>query len=302
MGKVCKEIGSRVNRVMLEIKQQVPLSEYLLWWALRAVLFAGGVWSIFHMPEATFEMFISVVFTFAVTLLHILFKKLWPGKVPINLQTIAIIFLVVTSFCGKLLNFYYTIPWWDMVIHAMGGALCVFVGYCIVTALNAKQGTKLSPVVSATWGFCFAFLVALVWELMEFSFDSFTGGDSQHWMMNPNSSNFELFSITMDPEKMTFFTVDARRYALLDTTTDMTCGTVGAIVGYIFMWTKLHREKLREDGVIKTKKRRLRWSNTAQEESVDIVDVTPESTMPVQPDVPPAPKMEQPEKEPAVDE
>lgn len=238
-------IGKRFRHLYQEIRGEIPLFEYLSWWVMRVILFAGGIWSIFHRPDETFEMFVSVALSFLIPLFHLLFMNLWPGKFPIRMQTVGTIYLVITSLCGSLLDFYYIFPWWDMVLHTFGGAILVYVGYCVMVALNAKHRSRFgdpAPIVQATWGVGFSAFVSLVWEIMEFCFDSVSRGDSQHWRVNPDPG-FELFKTVTDPQRIDFFHVDAGRYALLDTMTDIMCGITGAIIGFIVVLLWLHRQE-----------------------------------------------------------
>lgn len=243
MTKLKREIVKRFAHLFREIRSELPLAEYILWWVFRLTFLGGGIWSVIHRPEEAFEMFISVALSFCIPLLHLIFMNLWPGHFPIRMQTVGTFYLFITSFCGSLLNFYYILPWWDLVIHTVAGGILVYVGYCIMVALNYRHRSRFgdpSPIVQATWGVGFSAFAQLVWELMEFCFDSITLGDSQHWRVNPNPG-FELFKTVTDPAQMNFFHVDAGRYALLDTMTDIICGLVGAIVGFIVVLYWLHR-------------------------------------------------------------
>ena len=240
-------IKERFTRLFTEIRTELPLFEYILWWILRLILLMGGIWCIFKNPDRTFEMFISVALSFCIPILHLLFTNLWPGRVPIRLQTVGTIYLIVTSFCGTLLNFYYLFPWWDIVLHTFGGAILVYVGYCIMVALNAKHHSRYgdpSPIVQASWGVGFSAFATLVWEILEFTFDSVTLGDSQHWRVNPDP-RFEIFKTVTDPAQIDLFHLDFGRYALLDTMTDIICGLSGAVVGFIVVLAWLHRQERR---------------------------------------------------------
>lgn len=243
MATVKREIVARFKHLFQEIRQEIPLAEYIAWWLIRAVLMGGAVWSIFYSPDKTFEMFISVALTFCIPLLHLIFMNLWPGHFPIRMQTVGTVYLLVTSFCGSLVGLYYLIPWWDLALHTSSGAVLVYVGYCIVSALNYKHRPCFgdpAPVVLATCGAGFSAFVSLVWEVMEFVFDSVTLGDSQHWRVNPDPG-FELFKTVTDPELIDFLHVDAGRYALLDTMTDIICGLVGAAIGFVIVLCWLRR-------------------------------------------------------------
>lgn len=238
-----KGIAKRFAHLFQEIRQELPLAEYILWWVFRAILLGGAVWSIFNRPEETFEMFVALALSSCIPLLHLFCMNLWPGHFPIRMQTVGTFYLFITSFCGSLLELYYILPWWDLVIHMLAGGILVYVGYCVMVALNYKHRPKFgdpSPIVQATWGVGFSAFAELVWEFLEFSFDSITLGDSQHWRVNPNP-DFELFKVVTDPALLDYFHVDAGRYALLDTMTDIISGLIGSIIGFIIVLFWLRR-------------------------------------------------------------
>lgn len=245
MAKVKREIVRRFTHLFQEIKQEIPLVEYIIWWVFRAVLLGGMIWSIFYSPDKIFEMAVSVILTFCIPILHLFCMKLWPGHFPLRMQTVGTVYIFIANFMGSLVGIYYLIPWWDIALHASSGVVLVYVGYCIVVALNHKQRQKFgdpSPIVQATWGAGFSVFVAPVWEIMEFCFDSISHGDSQHWRVNPNP-DFEIFHPVTDPAMMDFFHVDAGRYALLDTMTDMACGLIGAVIGFLILLVWLRRRE-----------------------------------------------------------
>lgn len=238
-----REIAKRFKHLFQEIRQELPLAEYIAWWLIRAILLGGAVWSIFYSPDKTFEMFVSIALSFCIPFLHLIFMNLWPGHFPIRMQTVGTVYLLVTSFCGSLVGLYYLIPWWDLVLHMSSGAVLVYVGYCIISALNYKHRPRVgdpAPVVLAASGVGFSAFASLVWEVLEFTFDSITLGDSQHWRVNPDPG-FELFKTVTDPELIDFFHVDAGRYALLDTMTDIICGLAGAFIGFVIVLCWLRR-------------------------------------------------------------
>lgn len=242
---VKREIAARFKHLFQEIRQELPLAEYIVWWLIRAVLLGGAIWSIFRAPDKTFEMFVSVALSFCIPVLHLIFMNLWPGHFPIRMQTVGTVYLLVTSFCGSLVGLYYLIPWWDLILHLSSGVVLVYVGYCIVAALNFKHRQRFgdpAPVVQATWGVGFSAFATLMWEVLEFIFDSVTLGDSQHWRVNPDPG-FELFKTVTDPAQIDFFHVDAGRYALLDTMTDIICALIGSVFGFLIVLFWLRRRE-----------------------------------------------------------
>ena len=83
--------------------------------------------------------------------------------------------------CGPLLgavyNLYYYTSWWDDLLHIMAGTVFAVVGAELAYVLN--KGNKTSPVFAAIFGVLISISIAVVWEIFEFSCDTFLGSDMQ---------------------------------------------------------------------------------------------------------------------------
>lgn len=69
------------------------------------------------------------------------------------------------------------IPIWDTILHVSSGFIFFIVGILIIRKLIYKQ--KLSPFFITLFAFCFSMTCALLWEVLEFSFERFTYCDTQ---------------------------------------------------------------------------------------------------------------------------
>ena len=85
------------------------------------------------------------------------------------------IFLYCAIFLGEVLNFYYVIPHWDIILHFFSGAMLGALGFILVSQLNDSDMIRvsLSPFFVALFAFCFALSCGAVWEIYEFVFDGF---------------------------------------------------------------------------------------------------------------------------------
>ena len=102
-------------------------------------------------------------------------------------------------------------------------------------------------------------MVAVVWEIFEFTYDHLAGEYSQHWKFRPEYPNFELLKTI--PE----------RYALLDTMSDLICGTIGAAIGFILIYwyarkmNNLADQKEKEKVELAQPANQLAWQQEADE-------------------------------------
>lgn len=77
---------------------------------------------------------------------------------------------------GQCHNFYYTISWWDKLLHICGGVLFAIIGLYLCKLMNRGQ----SPILlCAVFALCFSIAISAVWEFVEFSSDQLLQTDMQ---------------------------------------------------------------------------------------------------------------------------
>lgn len=155
---------------------------------------------------------------FALTLPGILTKK-FRVEIPDKMYYLYVIFLYAAIFLGEVRDFYYTIPYWDMILHTMSGVMIGFIGFSLIDILNNEnERVTLSPFFIAFFAFCFAITVGVVWEFYEFTSDG-------------------VFRTNMQKFKLKDGTELVGRTALEDTMEDLIVDAVGAFtassIGYI---------------------------------------------------------------------
>ncbi len=116
---------------------------------------------------------------------------------------------------------------WDKILHLLGGAEAVFMGYELATAMQKRDKKQCDLPIVLLCALGFSYFISTCWELFEFSFDQIAGGDSQHW-------SYELAKAANNTR--TFFKPrDPARFALMDTMTDIVFNTLGAVPFYIIL-------------------------------------------------------------------
>ena len=84
--------------------------------------------------------------------------------------------------------------------------------------------------------FGFGFILSSAWELFEFTYDQFFGGDAQHWNLQAALDTvggdiqriFQMIPIK-DPELF------SKRFPLMDTMADIIMNFVGGVVMYVIL-------------------------------------------------------------------
>lgn len=77
---------------------------------------------------------------------------------------------------GQCWNFYYTISWWDKLLHICGGVMFAIVGAYFFDLLTKQKDNFWA---SALFALCFSMAIAVLWEFVEFGADRFLGMDMQ---------------------------------------------------------------------------------------------------------------------------
>ena len=116
------------------------------------------------------------------------------------------LFILIADFIGCVCNLYNTVSWYDIFVHFLSG-MFTFVLATVIFRLITKEKNKLLKIL-----FCLGIvaLIAITWEVFEFSVDSIIKTNLQH--------NLDT--------------------GVIDTMQDMIVATLGGIISSIYMWIK----------------------------------------------------------------
>lgn len=87
------------------------------------------------------------------------------------------LFYAIGPMLGHCHNLYYTVPWWDKMLHISGGVMFAFLGLFLFEKYVGKDKKKM--VMTAVFALCFSIAIAVLWEFCEFGADTFLGMDMQ---------------------------------------------------------------------------------------------------------------------------
>lgn len=116
-------------------------------------------------------------------------------EIPGLFQAIIYSFIFAAEILGEIDHYYVLIPGWDTILHTLNGFLCAAIGFSLVDLLNrSSKNVNLSPVYVTLVAFCFSMTIGVLWEFVEFGFDTFFGMDMQKDTFVTNIS-----SVALDP-------------------------------------------------------------------------------------------------------
>lgn len=205
--------------------------EVIFWWILRAVMVGALIDSIFFRKDVqqSLQTGANLVLMFLWEIFQMFPKKTWLHHIPSYIQDFLAPGLFLASFGGAYMDFYYSIPVYDLIFHFIGGMAGAFAGYEIIVAMQKRDKVYCSASIACLAAFGFSFFAGTGWELFEFIFDQIAGGDAQHWSLALAQEAANEYGVAIPnviPE------LDPMRWALMDTMEDIVCNTIGAVVAW----------------------------------------------------------------------
>lgn len=217
------------------VRSSVTIPEFIYWWILRGLMIFGIIYSIivpseYYGSNQQLQMLANLAGMFAYEIAQMLPKNNRLRLLSPKFQHITALGFFLGSFGGAFLNLYYILPGYDKVLHALGTAEAVYIGYEYIAATQLKIKKTCPHQIANLTALGFGFILSSAWEVFEFTFDQFFGGDAQHW-----SYELALKTAGGDPEKIFhLFPIgdNIMRFALMDTMGDMVLNFIGAFVMY----------------------------------------------------------------------
>ena len=90
------------------------------------------------------------------------------------------LFVYATLYLGEVHRFYYSVWWWDVMLHSGSAFTFGIIALIIMLLAFNKKQLVASPLIVATFVLSFALALGLLWEIFEFTNDQLRGTDMQH--------------------------------------------------------------------------------------------------------------------------
>ena len=160
-----------------------------------------------------------------------LLQKKLSLTIPNYMFVLYFIFLFCAIYLGEVQDFYFIIPYWDLLLHTFSGAMLGSLGFTLVSLLNSNKNVDmhLSPFFIAFFAFCFALAFGVVWEIYEYTVDSVAALNMQKYALEDG-------------------TLLVGREALADTMEDLIVDAVGAL---LCAYLDIYRSSASREGKMK---------------------------------------------------
>ena len=126
--------------------------------------------------------------TLGLILLPAMMERLFRCRMCLPVYIFALLYSV-GPMMGQCWNFYYTISWWDKLLHISGGVMFAIVGDYIFELLTKRKDHFVG---AAIFALCFSMAIAALWEFVEFGADRFLGMDMQDDMLVTHLTSYLL--------------------------------------------------------------------------------------------------------------
>jgi hypothetical protein len=248
--------GRRMRAAVRRLKERIALNRrtFVLYSVLRVLVIVTLVRCIMtQRTSVTICALVLVLF-----LVPALIEDRGQLEIPPLFQNIIYIFIFAAEILGEVDHYYVLVPGWDTVLHTINGFLCAAVGFSLVDLLNrSSKRVSLSPVYVTLVAFCFSMTVGVLWEFVEFGFDTTLGLDMQKDTVVTSISTVSLdpthtgqrvridgiadTAITTASGKTTHIRGGYLDIGLIDTMKDLLVNFVGAVAFSVIGYRHLSR-------------------------------------------------------------
>lgn len=184
----------RLQSIVRRLKDRIALNRraFILYSILRALVLVMLIRCIMTQRWEGVAISILVLVLF---LVPSLVEGMAHIEIPGLFQAIIYSFIFAAEILGEIDHYYVLIPGWDTILHTLNGFLCAAIGFSLVDLLNrSSKNISLSPIYVTLAAFCFSMTIGVLWEFVEFSFDTFFGMD-----MQKDTFVTSISSVALDP-------------------------------------------------------------------------------------------------------
>ena len=235
------------------IFKNVKKSELIYWWILRGLMIYALIDTLVNGKDYSgsnppAQICANLVGMFAYEIIQFFPEKSKLRLFSPRFQNITALGFLLGSFGGAYLNLYYSLPMYDKILHATGTAEGVYIGYEYVCATQLKLKKTCPHQIASLCSLGFGFVLANFWELFEFVYDQFFGGDAQHWNLQnalaEAGGKIENIFCMFPFSDMELF---AQRFPLMDTMCDIVMNFIGGFIMFAVLRFFPYRHRGKND-------------------------------------------------------
>ena len=243
----------KIRNYFKGILSSVSKPQLIYWWILRGCMIFAMIDTVvngrdYNGSNPVAQIVANFVGMFAYEIIQLFPKNNRLRLLSPAFQNITALGFFLGSFGGAYLNLYYILPGYDKALHAFGTAEAVYIGYEYICATQLKLKKTCPHQIANLGALGFGFVLASAWELFEFTYDQFFGGDAQHWnyalaVSSADGDPAKVFHLIPLTEEM----IVSGRFALMDTMEDIILNFVGGLIMYAVLCAFPYRHRGKND-------------------------------------------------------
>lgn len=146
-------------------------------------------------------------------------------EVPALLSIVIVLFCFCALVLGDGLDFYGKFSWWDSVLHGFSGVLLSMIALWLIHVIMAGNDKAIyfNKYFLALFLVMFSLGMGACWEIIEYTYDSISGTNTQQFMASTTGSLITTEDIPL-----------CGHAALRDTMTDLVLDLIGSLLVAIF--------------------------------------------------------------------
>ena len=166
----------------------------------------------------------------------IFLRKRFKVDVPAALSVVILLFAFSALVLGDGLDFYGRFTWWDSVLHGFSGVILSFVALWLIHVIMAGNDKYIyfNKYFLVLFLVMFSLGMGACWEIVEYTYDSLSGTNTQQFMASTTGSIFGAEDVPL-----------CGHAALRDTMTDLILDLVGAFAVAVYGFFQHNRLKER---------------------------------------------------------
>lgn len=185
----------KIKKFWQSVKQELRenRSAFIVYTLLRIMVIGMMILQIFN---RNFQNVFLCILTLILLIMPSVVQATFKVEFPTLLEIIILLFIFAAEILGEISAFYIKFPYWDTILHTLNGFLCGAIGFSLVEIINGNKKLRfeLSPLFMAVVAFCFSMTIGVVWEIFEFSMDTF-----YHLDMQKDTVINSIYTVALDP-------------------------------------------------------------------------------------------------------
>ncbi|HRS42858.1 MAG TPA: hypothetical protein P5530_03230 [Candidatus Diapherotrites archaeon] len=161
------------------MKLGLPRTEKVLNYITYGIILSLVIAVVLEIINKNYEFLYITILSIILCLVPFFIQRKYEIRLPSEIQLATVLFIYSGVFLGEVQNFYVKYWWWDSLLHTFSGFAMGLVVFGALYVLYKTQKIKTKPIFIAIFIFSVTMTIGVLWEIYEFSFDSFAGGNMQ---------------------------------------------------------------------------------------------------------------------------